>query len=49
MFELLPFKTDLESKKVLKQLMLAHRALAELKGVTETIPICLVPPRSGWD
>lgn len=38
MFQLLPLKTDLESKEVLKQLTLAHRALAELKGITETIP-----------
>lgn len=38
MFQLLPLKTDLETKQVLKQLTLAHRALAELKGITETIP-----------
>ncbi len=34
----LPPKTDLESKPVLKQLARAHRALAELKGYSDTIP-----------
>lgn len=35
---LLPFDLDLETKIVLKQLALSHRALAELKGVAATIP-----------
>ena len=34
----LPFDTELETKVVLKKLAQAHRALAELKGVAETIP-----------
>lgn len=34
----LPLPFDLESKRVLKKLAPAHRALAELKGVTEIIP-----------
>ena len=34
----LPLPYDLETKRVLKKLVLAHRALAELKGVTEIIP-----------
>ena len=34
----LPPKADLESKAVLKQLARAHRALAELKGYSDTIP-----------
>ncbi|HEX7413092.1 MAG TPA: Fic/DOC family N-terminal domain-containing protein, partial [Bacteroidia bacterium] len=34
----LPFNTELETKVVLKKLAQAHRALAELKGVAETIP-----------
>jgi len=34
----LPFAQDLETKVVLKKLTLAHRALAELNGVAETIP-----------
>ena len=34
----LPLKMDLESKAILKQLSLASRALAELKGVSKTIP-----------
>lgn len=38
MLQLLPLKVEFESKAVFKQLMLAHRALAELKGVTEIIP-----------
>jgi Fic family protein len=36
--ELLPLKEDLETKKVLKQLALTNRALAELKGIASTIP-----------
>lgn len=35
---LLPLKIDLESRKVLKKLPEAHRALAELKGIAGTIP-----------
>lgn len=34
----LPYDNDLETKAVLKQLAGAHRALAELKGVAQTIP-----------
>lgn len=34
----LPYKKDLETKVVLKKLAGAHRALAELKGVAQTIP-----------
>lgn len=34
----LPIMTDLETKKVLKSLPLAHAALAELKGIASTIP-----------
>src|SRR5665213_2012796 len=34
----LPFNTELETKPVLKKLAQAHRALAELKGIAETIP-----------
>lgn len=36
--ELLPLKIELESKRVLKKLVPAHTALAELKGVAQTIP-----------
>ena len=35
---LLPLDMDLETKPILKQLSLASRALAELKGVAKTIP-----------
>lgn len=35
---LLPLKHEVESKVVLKKLALAHKALAELNGVAETIP-----------
>jgi Fic family protein len=35
---LLPLSTELETKSVLKKLTRAHRALAELKGVTGIIP-----------
>ncbi|MFN8438067.1 MAG: Fic/DOC family N-terminal domain-containing protein [Cytophagales bacterium] len=35
---LLPLQNDVESKKVLKKLAAAHTALAELNGVSETIP-----------
>lgn len=34
----LPFDTELETKVVLKKIAQAHRALAELKGIAETIP-----------
>jgi Fic family protein len=34
----LPFNTELETKPVLKKLAQAHRALAELKGIADTIP-----------
>jgi Fic family protein len=34
----LPLKQDVETKKVLKKLALAHRALAELKGIVSSIP-----------
>ncbi len=34
----LPLSHDLETKTILKKLILAHRALAELKGITEIIP-----------
>ncbi len=34
----LPLKQDVESKKVLKKLASAHRALAELKGIVSSIP-----------
>lgn len=34
----LPFPKDIETKPVLKKLALAHKALAELNGVAETIP-----------
>lgn len=36
--KLLPLDVDLESKAVLKKLASAHRYLAELKGVSKTIP-----------
>ena len=35
---LLPPQVEVESKKVLKKLILANRYLAELKGIVETIP-----------
>ena len=34
----LPLNQDVESKKVLKKLASAHRALAELKGIVSSIP-----------
>jgi Fic family protein len=34
----LPLKVDVETKKVLKKLTSAHRALAELKGIVSSIP-----------
>jgi len=34
----LPLRYDLETKEVLKQLSMASRKLAELKGVSITIP-----------
>lgn len=36
--DMLPLKAELETKRVLKQLSVAHRYLAELKGVAESIP-----------
>ena len=38
MLKKLPIEKDIETKKVLKKLASAHRALAELKGVVSTIP-----------
>ncbi len=38
MIELLPLKTDIETKAVLRKTVLAHKALAELKGVITSIP-----------
>ncbi|RKY76455.1 Fic family protein [candidate division KSB1 bacterium] len=38
MLKKLPIEKDVETKKVLKKLASAHRALAELKGVVATIP-----------
>jgi len=38
MLKKLPIERDIETKKVLKKLATAHRALAELKGVVSTIP-----------
>lgn len=38
MLKRLPIDKDVETKKVLKKLSSAHRALAELKGVVSTIP-----------
>jgi Fic family protein len=34
----LPFDADIESKAVLRKLVQAHKSLAELKGIVETIP-----------
>ena len=34
----LPLGIDLETKEILKQVNLANKALAELKGVAHTIP-----------
>ena len=34
----LPLENDIESKSILKKLSLAHRALAELKGIASSIP-----------
>lgn len=34
----LPFSEDIETKLILKKLSLAHKSLAELNGVSETIP-----------
>ena len=34
----LPLKKELESRKVLKKIVSSNRALAELKGVAQTIP-----------
>jgi len=34
----LPLEQDIESKKILKKLATAHRALAELKGIVSSIP-----------
>jgi len=38
MLRKLPIEKDIETKRVLKKLVTAHRALAELKGVVATIP-----------
>ncbi len=38
MIELLPLKQDVETKAVLKKTALAHKALAELKGIVTSIP-----------
>ena len=38
MLEFLPVKVDVESKAVLRKTAMANKALAELKGVTGTIP-----------
>ncbi|HDH31541.1 MAG TPA: Fic family protein, partial [Candidatus Wolfebacteria bacterium] len=38
MLKKLPIEQDIETKKVLKKLTTAHRALAELKGIAATIP-----------
>ena len=38
MIKKLPIENDVETKRVLKKLASAHRALAELKGVVSTIP-----------
>ncbi len=35
---LLPPEFDLETKVILKQLIVAHKNLAELKGIVQTIP-----------
>ena len=36
--DLLPISQDIETKAVLKQLVLSHRALSELKGLSLTMP-----------
>ena len=38
MLKKLPFKQDIETKKILKKVASAHRALAELKGIVSSIP-----------
>jgi len=38
MIKKLPIEKDIETKRVLKKLASAHRALAELKGIVATIP-----------
>ena len=38
MLKKLPLEQDIESKKILKKLASAHRALAELKGIVSSIP-----------
>ena len=35
---LLPPPPEIETREILKQLILSHRRLAELKGVVKTIP-----------
>ncbi len=35
---ILPIKNDIETKKILKKVASAHRALAELKGIVSSIP-----------
>ena len=38
MLKKLPIEQDIETKKILKKLASAHRALAELKGIVAAIP-----------
>jgi len=38
MIKLLPLGEEVETKKVLKKAALAHKALAELKGIITSIP-----------
>ena len=38
MLKLLPIETELETNAVLRKLVYAHKALAELKGVISSIP-----------
>ena len=36
--EMLPLNKDIETKRILKQLSSTSRALAELKGIAQTMP-----------
>ncbi len=36
--EMLPLNKDIETKRILKQLSRTSRALAELKGIAQTMP-----------
>lgn len=36
--EMLPLNKDIETKRVLKQLLRTSRSLAELKGIAQTMP-----------